>query len=68
MNSSNAEYSDGVITVCYGKEEKWDERKDARHYFLEAMMNTEGSERERYANVYFKIIRGFDYCTDSDDD
>lgn len=36
--------------------------------FLEAMMNSDGAERERYSNVYFKIIRGIDYCTDSDSD
>jgi GH24 family phage-related lysozyme (muramidase) len=60
--------SDGVTTVCYGKVQEWDDRSEARKFFLEAMMNTDGAERERYSNVYFKIIRGFDYCTDSDSD
>ena len=41
---------------------------EARKFFLEAMMNTEGAERERYANVYFGIIKGLDFCTDSDDE
>ena len=55
-----------VTTVCYGKKQEWDDREEAQAYFLEAMMNSDGAERERYSNVYFKIIRGFDYCTDSD--
>lgn len=40
----------------------------SKKIFLEAMMNTEGAERERYANVYFGIIKGLDFCTDSDDE
>jgi len=36
------------ITVCYGKIEKWDDRQKAKNHFLEAMMNSEGAERERY--------------------
>lgn len=56
---------DGVTTVCYGKIREWDERSEARNFFLEAMMNSDGSERERYANVYFGIIRGQEFCTDS---
>ena len=60
--------SGGVTTVCYGKVQERDDRSEARKLFLEAMMNTEGAERERYANVYFGIIRGLDFCTDSDDE
>ena len=60
--------SDGVTTVCYGKVQEWDDRSEARNFFLNAMMNSEGAERERYANIYFGIIRGQDYCTDSEND
>lgn len=60
--------SDGVTTVCYGKVQEWEGRSKARKFFLEAMMNTEGAERERYTNVYFGIIKGLDFCTDSDDE
>ena len=63
MNYSD---SDGVITVCYGKVHEWDDRSEARNFFLNAMINSEGAERERYANVYFGIIRGQDFCTDSE--
>ena len=50
--------SDGVTTVCYGKVQEWDDRSEARNFFLNAMMNSEGAERERYANIYFGIVRG----------
>ena len=60
--------SDGVTTVCYGKVQEWDDRSEARNFFLNAMMNTEGAERERYATIYFGIIRGRDFCTDSNTD
>lgn len=56
------------ITVCYGKVEKRDDRQEAKNHFLEAMMNSEGSERERYSNVYIGIIQGPDCCTDSEQD
>lgn len=60
--------SDGVTTVCYGKVQEWEDRSEARNFFLNAMMNSEGAERERYANIYFGIVRGQCYCTDSETD
>lgn len=39
--------SGGVTTVCYRKVQEWENRSEARKFFLEAMMNTEGAERER---------------------
>ena len=32
------------------------------------VMKSEGAERERYANIYFGIVRGQDCCTDSETD
>ena len=60
--------SDGVTTVCYGKVQEWDDRSEARNFFLNAMMNSEGAERERYANIYFGIVRDRDCCTDFETD
>ena len=60
--------SDGVTTVCYGKVQEWDDRSEERNFFLNGMMNSEGAERERYANIYFGIVRGQGYCTDSETD
>ena len=55
---------DSVTTVCYGEEKVWDSRKEAKDYFLEGLKATEGSERERYAAIYAKLIVGKKYCTD----
>lgn len=53
-----------ITTVCYNQEEKWESREEAMEYFLEGMRNSEGSERERYTNIYFDLMDGKDYCTD----
>ena len=58
---------DSVTTVCYGQERVWDSRTEAKNYFLEGLFATEGSERERYAFIYAKLILGYDYCTDEAD-
>ena len=55
---------DSVTTVCYGEEKVWDSRKEAKDFFLEALKATEGSERERYATIYTKLILGKNYCND----
>ena len=64
------EILDTVTTVCYGQEQVWDSRKEAADFFLEgisAAAAAEGSECERYTNIYVKLISGYDYCTDSPD-
>lgn len=53
-----------VKTICYNEEEVWDSREDAMAYFLEAMCGSDGSERERYTNVYTKLAMGEDICSD----
>lgn len=58
---------DSVKTVCYGKEELWDSRKDAADFFLQAIAGSEGSECERYTTIYAKLIEGLDVCTDGDE-
>ena len=58
---------DTVTTVCGGVERIWDSRKEAADFFLEAVASTEGSECERYANVYAKLLSGAAFCTDSPD-
>ena len=55
---------DSVTTVCYGEERVWDSREEAKNFFLEGLKATEGSERERYAAIYTKLILGKNYCTD----
>ncbi len=60
--------SDGVTTVCYGKVQEWKSRSEAKNHFLDAMQNSDGSERERYSIVYLKMVLGYSYCTDEIDE
>ena len=56
----------GAITICYGQREIWKSRKEAADFFLEGMASTEGSECERYATIYTKLILGYKVCSDED--
>ena len=58
---------DAVTTICYGEKQVWDSRKDAADYFLQAMAGSEGSECDRYTNIYTKLILGKTVCSDIDD-
>ena len=53
-----------VVVVCYGKAEKWDSRRKAIWHYLEAMASSDGSERERYTNVYMELLSGSLVCID----
>lgn len=57
---------DGVKTICYGKSTLWESRKDAVAFFLKGMNASDGSEKQRYSNVYLKLIMGSKICDDSD--
>ena len=53
-----------IITVCYGKKEEWESRKQAMDSFMEAICGSDGSEQQRYVNIYVKLKCGMNYCTD----
>lgn len=55
-----------VRTVCYGTEDIWQTREQAKQFFLRAMAACEGSEKERYTNIYMKLMMGMDDCDDSE--
>ena len=57
-----------VTTKCYGEITKWDEREQAKDFFLEAMMNSDGAEYERYSAVYIQLVNGLSYCIDCEED
>ena len=57
-----------VTTKCYGEVKVWNDREEAQAYFLEAMMNSDGAEHDRYSGIYIQLQNGLDYCTDEDDD
>ena len=58
---------DGVITVCYGKREYWISRAEAIRFFLQGVAATEGSERDRYSQIYAELVSGRAVCTDETD-
>ena len=55
---------ESVTTVCQGKKEVWDSRRDAAEFFLRAITETEGSECERYTKIYAVILSGKTVCSD----
>lgn len=55
-----------VRTVCYDTEDIWKSREQAKQFFLKAMAGSEGSERERYTNIYMKLMMGMTDCDDSE--
>lgn len=55
-----------IVMVCYGKEESWESKEAAEQFFLQAMMGSGGSERERYTNIYIKLQMGMTFCADDD--
>ena len=56
--------SNTVKTVCNGKREVWTDYEEAKAYFLEMMMTTDGKERERAECVYIQLIHGLSECSD----
>ena len=59
--------SSKVTTVYNGKREVWTDYEEAKAYFLELMMSTEGEERDRAECVYIQLIHGLDECGDEDE-
>lgn len=55
-----------VTITCYNKTEEM-KRKDAIDFYLEGMMACEGSEAERYTNIYLQLLEGEIVCNDSRD-
>jgi len=54
--------------TCYGKTKRYPEskRKEMMQEFKLGMIACEGSERERYTNIYLDLASGAKSCTDSD--
>lgn len=57
---------DAVTTICYGKEEVWDDRKEAVDFYLRAIAASEGSECERYTKIYTELLMGKSICSDEE--
>lgn len=55
---------DGVTVICYGKETFFETRKEAEERYLGFMGMCEGSERDRYTEIYLQLKEGCSICTD----
>ncbi len=53
-----------IKTICYGQTKTWNTRKEAMDYFFDAICGSDGSERERYTNIYLKLVMGKAVCSD----
>ena len=53
-----------VTTVCNGRREVWTDYEEAKSYFLEMMMTTNGEEHERAECVYIQLLHGLSECLD----
>lgn len=56
-----------VTTVCNGRRRVWSDYEEAKAYFLELVMSTEGEEHERAECVYIQLLHGLDECSDEDE-
>lgn len=56
---------DMVTIITYGQAEQM-ERKQAEKFMLDCMRHSEGSERDRYTNVYLKLLEGLTECSDEE--
>lgn len=55
---------DVVKTICYGKERLWDKKEEAIEFFIDCMLNSEGSEKERYCNILSSLRANLKVCKD----
>ena len=56
-----------VTTVCNGRHEVWTDYEEAKAFFLEMMMSTDGEERDRAECVFIQLLHGLDECSDEDE-
>jgi len=57
-----------VITVCYGKQKEFNSVKKAKDFYLDCILNSEGSECSRYVQIYGQLEDGLRWCSDEEDD
>lgn len=56
-----------VTTVYNGRREVWEKYEEAKAYFLDLMMTTEGEERDRAEYVYIQLLHGLVECSDENE-
>ncbi|MCR4890011.1 MAG: hypothetical protein K5979_12665 [Ruminococcus sp.] len=56
--------SQRVTTIYNGKRKIWSDYENAKAYFLELMMSTDGEEHDRAVCIYIQLINGLSVCSD----
>ena len=56
-----------VTTVCNSRHEVWTDYEEAKAYFFELMMTTEGEEHGRAECIYIQLLNGLYECSDEDE-
>lgn len=59
---------DIVFTCCYNTLDVWKSRQEAMDFYEECQYSSEGSERERYTNIYFDLKSGAELAIDFEDE
>ena len=62
-NLTKKQLKEKVSIICYRKKYKMT-REEAIKEYREGMMYCDGSERDRYTNIYCQLISGFKTCSD----
>lgn len=57
---------DKVVCKCYGKEKEFNSREEAKKFYWEGALCSEGSEQSRYINILADLDAGKKYCTDGE--
>lgn len=53
-----------IRITCYRCTEEWLDRNNAMSFYYEGMMMCEGSERDRYTDIFMQLGAGCMDCTD----
>ena len=56
-----------IKVTCYGKTQEWDSREEAQEFYLLGILNTDGSEKNRYIEIYSQLCAGCMECSDLED-
>lgn len=59
--------SSKVTTVCNGWHEVWTDYEEAKAYFLEMMMSSDGEEHDRAECVFIQLLHGLSECLDEEE-
>jgi hypothetical protein len=56
-----------IFVKCYGELKLFNSVEDAKGFYMEGLLSTEGSEQQRYTQIYTQLCNGLSYCSDETD-